>query len=423
MSVFEYGIEFARKLDRDDPLASFRDRFVIDDPNLLYMDGNSLGRLPKPSVELAEDTVVRQWGERLIRGWGEGWFDAPERVGAKIASLIGADEDEVIVADSTSVNLFKLVVSALKFAHSRKTIITDDLNFPSDLYVLQGVVELLGQRHEIIVSESGDGIIGPEHEIRQSLNSDTALLTLSHAVFKSGYLYDLPALTKAAHQVGALVLWDLSHSVGAVPIKLSEAGVDLAVGCTYKYLNGGPGAPAFLYVRRDLQKQLFNPISGWMGRKKMFDFGLDYKPDPGLRKFLTGTPPVVSLSLIEPGLDILLEAGIAAVREKSEKQIAYLINLFDVRLAGLGFRLNSPSLPDRRGSHVSISHPEGLRINKALIGQMKVIPDFRAPDNIRLGIAPLYTRYQDIFHVVERIQQVVEEEIYKNYSLDMPTVT
>jgi kynureninase len=329
----------------------------------------------------------------------------------------------VIVADSTSVNLFKLVVSVLKLQADRKTILTDDLNFPSDLYILQGAVDLLGGTHEIQMFKSEDDILGPVDEIQGALSADTALLTLSHAVFKSGYLYDLEVLTKFAHQKGAVVLWDLSHSVGVVPIDLSEAEVDLAVGCTYKYLNGGPGAPAFLYVRRSLQDKLENPISGWMGSDEMFAFNLNYTPDSSLRKFLTGTPPIISLSLIEPGVDILLEAGIEAVREKSVKQIAYLIELFDSNLSDLGFRLKSPGQPERRGSHISISHPEGWRINKALIDKMKVIPDFRYPDNIRLGISPLYTRYQDIYHVVMRIQEVVEEGIYRGYSPEMPTVT
>jgi kynureninase len=423
MSEYELSIDFARELDLDDPLASFRDRFMIGDPDLLYMDGNSLGRLPRLSKELSAEITERQWGERLIRGWGEGWFDSPERVGAKIAKLIGASPDEVIVADSTSVNLFKLVISALTFNQGRTTIITDTLNFPSDLYILQGAVQLLGKEHKILMCESPDGVHGPIEAIKKSLDSNTALLTLSHVVFKSGYLYDLEGMTRLAHQAGAMVLWDLSHSVGVVPIDVSSAQVDLAVGCTYKYLNGGPGAPAFLYICRDIQDKLNNPISGWMGSSGMFDFNLDYVPDPSLRRFLTGTPPIISLSLIEPGIDILIEAGIQVVRRKSEKQIAYLVKLFNSYLSAFGFQMKSPNEPELRGSHISISHPEGWRINKALIEQMNVIPDFRAPDNIRLGISPLYTRYEDIFSVITRIQQVVDDGLYLEYSQEKPTVT
>jgi kynureninase len=423
MESFEDGIEFAQSLDRVDLLASFRDRFVIDDPELLYVDGNSLGRLPKAAASLTSNLVEGQWGKRLIRGWEEGWYSSPERVGEKIAGLVGSSPDEVIVADSTSVNLFKLVVAGLNFQHGRKKIVTDDLNFPSDLYILQGVVDLLGNEHSIRMCASDDGIYGPVEQIIHSLDSDTALLTLSHVAFKSGYLYDLEALTQTAHKAGALTLWDLSHSAGAVPIDLRAAGVDLAVGCTYKYLNGGPGAPAFLYVRKELQSKLLNPVSGWMGSDRVFEFLLEYQPDPGLRRFLSGTPPVISLALIEPGVDLLIEAGMDNVRQKSVRQSDYLVWLFGQHLAKYGFALKSPKKPERRGAHISISHPDGWRINKALIADMSVIPDFRAPDNIRLGIAPLYTRYVDLFSLVDRIERVMREGLYEKYSSSMTTVT
>ena len=423
METFKDGIKFARSLDKDDPLSGFREEFIIDDPELIYVDGNSLGRLPKAAVTMASHLVEDEWGNRLIRGWGDGWYSSPERVGEKIAGLIGASPDEVIVADSTSVNLFKLVVAALKFQHSRKKIVTDNLNFPSDLYILQGVTGLLDGDHQVLVCASDDGIHGPIEKIEQALGSDAALLTLSHVVFKSGYLYDLQALTRAAHKTGALTLWDLSHSVGAVPINLSEAGVDLAVGCTYKYLNGGPGAPAFLYVKNELQAKLFNPISGWMGSSKVFDFLLDYQPYPGLRRFLSGTPAVISLAMIKPGVQLLIEAGMDNVREKSVRQINYLVWLCQQRLSKHGFLLKSPAEPDRRGSHISISHPDGWRINQALIAEMNVIPDFRPPDNIRLGIAPLYTRYVDLFKLVDRIGQVMDKGVFKKYSTELPTVT
>ncbi len=413
----------ALSLDAEDPLASFRDRFVIADPGLVYLDGNSLGRLPVAAGEVAADLVHRQWGERLIKGWNEGWWQAPERVGAKIARLLGAQEDEVIVADSTSVNLFKLVVAALRQQGERAAIVTDDLNFPSDLYILQGVVELLGGRHRLEVVASPDGIHGPVGGVKERLNRETALLTLSHVVFKSGYMYDMVELTAAAHEAGALVLWDLSHAAGAVPVDLNGAGVDLAVGCSYKYLNGGPGAPAFLYVRRDLQGALGNPLTGWWGQERPFDFGLEYRPVPGLRRFLSGTLPVMSMALIEPGVDLLMEAGIGALRAKSARQTAYLIGLWEATLAPLGFNLNSPRDADRRGSHVSLGHPEGLRIDLALINEMGVLPDFRNPDNIRLGIAPLYTSYEEIWVAAERMATIVREGLYEKYDGRAPVVT
>ncbi|MEJ5344321.1 MAG: aminotransferase class V-fold PLP-dependent enzyme [Chloroflexus sp.] len=329
----------------------------------------------------------------------------------------------MIVADSTSVNLFKLVVAALRAQRGRMRIISDDLNFPSDLYILQGVVDLLGSGHEIALAYSADGIHGPVETILSLLDHSTALLTLSHVTFKSGFLYDMKALTAAAHAVGALTIWDLSHSVGAVPIDLNGSGVDLAVGCCYKYLNGGPGAPAFLYIRRDLQERLINPISGWMGQRDLFNFDLDYAPTAGLRRFLTGTPPIMSLALIEPGVDLILAAGIERLRAKSIAQTEYLIELWQQRLAPLGYTLNSPRDPARRGSHVSLGHPAGLGIDLALINELNVLPDFRAPDNIRLGITPLYTSFRDIYIAVERLAQAVIEQRYLKYQSNRPTVT
>ncbi len=413
----------AKRLDAEDPLAPFRERFVIRDPELIYLDGNSLGRLPKAAVGRARALIETEWGERLIRGWNEGWIDAPARVGAKIARLIGAHPDEVIVADSTSVNLFKLAVAALRYQQGRTKIVTDDLNFPSDLYVLQGACELLGEEHEMTRVASGDGVHGPVEEIQANLDERTALLTLSHVVFKSGYLYDMAALTRAAHEVGALVLWDLSHSVGSVPINLEASGADLAVGCSYKYLNGGPGAPAFLYVRRELQAKLANPITGWMGKKNAFDFALDYEPEVGVRKFLTGTPSVVSLALIEPGIELLLEAGMQRVREKSLKLSAFLLELFEAHLAPLGFHLASPRDPARRGSHLSLSHPQALAIDLAMIRELNLIPDFRPPESIRLGLAPLYTSFQEVYEAVRRIERIVVEGRHEKYLNDAPVVT
>ncbi|MBA2681220.1 MAG: kynureninase [Ktedonobacteraceae bacterium] len=414
---------YATELDARDPLARFRERFVMTDPELIYMDGNSLGRLPKATLPLAEDLVQRQWGDRLIRSWNEGWFTAPERVGAKIAQLIGAQPDEVIVADSTSVNLFKLAVAALRARPGRSRVLTDDLNFPSDLYVLQGALDLLDKQHQLEIIPSRDGIHGPVDELQTQLDADVALVTLSHTVFKSGYMYDMQALTAAAHEAGTLVLWDLSHSVGSVPVDLNAAQVDLAIGCTYKYLNGGPGAPAFLYIRRDLQERLTNPIAGWMGQKNLFNFDATYQPATGLRGFLTGTPPVLSLSLIETGVDLLLEAGMDNLRAKSIQQSEYMIALWQAVLEPLGFRLNSPRRSEQRGSHISLGHQEGLRIDLTLLNDMHVLPDFRAPNNIRIGITPLYTSFRDIHTTVMRLQSIVVEKLYEKYPHDAPVVT
>ncbi len=415
--------QIAREMDAADELAPFRERFIVSDPDLIYLDGNSLGRLPRAAIARSRRLVEKEWGERLIRSWNDSWFTAPERIGAKIAALIGARPDEVIMADSTSVNLFKLVVAALQYQTGRTRIISDALNFPSDLYVLQGIVDLLGGGRELVIVPAADGIHGPVDGLLAALDERTALLTLTHTVFKSGYLYDMKGLTAAAQAAGALVLWDLSHSVGSVPVDLNAAGADLAVGCTYKYLNGGPGAPAFLYIRRALQERLANPITGWMGQADLFGFDLDYRPAPGLRRFLTGTAPILSLSAVEPGIDLLLEAGIDRLRAKSVRQTNYLIDLWRAELAPLGFSLNTPLEAAQRGSHVSLGHAEGLRIDLCLIHDMKVLPDFRAPDNIRLGIAPIYTTFQELHTAVSRIRRVVSEKLYEKYPAVAPTVT
>ena len=407
--------DYARKLDVQDALAQFREQFVFDDPELIYLDGNSLGRLPKKAAERMAEAVATEWGDRLIRGWNEGWYDLPERVGGKVARLVGARSDEVIMADATSVNLFKLALAAIRAQNGRTKIVSDSLNFPSDLYVLQGVVDLAGPEYALEVVPSADGLHGPVEALAKAVDAKTALVALSHATFKSGYTYDMGAVTELVQRSGAFILWDTSHSVGAMPIDLSAAGVDLAVGCTYKYLNGGPGAPAFLYVRRDLQERLGNPITGWMGQNQPFDFSLEYKPIAGLRKFLTGTPPVLALSAVEPGLDILLEAGLEKVRAKSVRQTNYLIGLWEAVLVPLGFRLNSPRRPAERGSHVTLGHDDGWRISQSLIQDMRVIPDFRSPDNIRFGIASLYTSYIDIHEAVMRLRNLVVERRYEKY--------
>ena len=413
----------ARALDAADPLSAFRDRFVIADPALIYLDGNSLGRLPRAAGERLAAVVGAEWGERLVRGWNEGWFEAPDRLGDKLARLLGAGEGEVILADSTSVNLFKLSLAALLARPGRHTIITDDLNFPSDLYVLRSAARLAGRPVTLRVVPAADGIHGPVEALAAALDEDTALLSLSHTVFKSGYTYDMAALTAAAHRAGALALWDLSHAAGAVVVDLQGAAADLAVGCTYKYLNGGPGAPAFLYVRRDLQETLANPISGWIGSRDPFDFALDHAPAPGIRRFLTGTPPILSLAAVEPGLDLLLEAGLPRLRERSVRLSEYLIGRWQERLEPLGFRLNSPRDPARRGSHVSLGHDDGLRVALALLHEGHVLPDFRRPDNIRLGIAPLYNTFDDLYSAVERLRAVVVDRLYERYDATGLAVT
>ena len=417
-----FSLDYAQSLDADDELASFRGRFVADS-ELIYLDGNSLGRLPKATVQRMQQIVETEWGERLIRSWNEGWIETPGRIGGKIAQLVGAQPDEVIIADSTSVNLYRLALAALQSQPGRHKIVTDDLNFPSDLYILQGLCRQLGPSYHIEVVPSPDGIHGPVDGLATAIDEDTALVTLSHTVFKTSYTYDMAIVTRLAHDAGAMTLWDLSHAAGSVWVDLNGAKADLAVGCTYKYLNGGPGAPAFLYVRSDLQETLQNPMQGWMGQTGMFDFGLDYQPAPGLQRFLTGTAPMISISAIEPGVDLLLEAGMDRLRAKSIRQSEYLITLWEQELASLGFVLNSPRDVTQRGSHISLGHVDGWRIDQALIHDKNVLPDFRKPDNIRIGIAPIYNSFVDIYEAVARMKQIVDENIFEKYGRDVPVVT
>ncbi|HMA28443.1 MAG TPA: kynureninase, partial [Thermoanaerobaculia bacterium] len=413
--------EEARSRDREDPLARFRDEFVFEEGGPLYLDGNSLGRLPKRTVPALERTVRAAWGSRLVRGWNEGWADAPRRVGDKLARLLGAAPGEVAVSDATSVNLFKLAVAALRARPGRKTIVTDALNFPSDLYVLGGAADLLGGR--VAVVPARDGISVNAADLGAAITEDTALVSLSHVAYRSGFLHDMAAVTALAHAAGALVLWDVSHSAGVVPIDLEASGADLAVGCTYKYLNGGPGSPAFLFVRRSLQQSLDNPIRGWFSRHEPFSFCESYEPARDLSRFLVGTPPILSLAAAEEGVDLALEAGVGLAREKSVAQGEFLVRLWEELLEPPGVTLRSPREAARRGSHLSFGHPEGLAIDRALIEEMHVIPDFRPPDVIRFGFAPLCTRFEDLYEAADRFRRILDEGLWRRYAGAGPAVT
>ncbi len=435
MIYFSPSLDFAKKLDQQDKLASYREQFAASDPDMIYLDGNSLGRLPKSVIERMRKAVEEEWGADLIRGWNKGWWESPSRIGAKLASLLGAAEGQVVVGDQTSINLFKLATAALTLQPQKKRIITDTFNFPSDLYILQGIVQLLSPspsgrgvrgegNHEIIRIGASDNDITPDlAALEAAINADTALVTLSHVTFKSGYLYDMAHITELAHKKGALVLWDLSHSAGALPVELDKCNVDFAIGCTYKYLNGGPGAPAFLYVNRRIQSDVTSPIWGWWGQKDPFEFDLNFQPAPGVQQFLAGTAPMLSTIAMEEALTPMLEAGMDALRLKSILMTDYASYLTDELLAPWGFSLGSPRDSARRGSHISIRHEEGYRINRAMIEEMNVIPDFRAPDNLRLGFAPLYISFTDIWEGFDRILRVVVEKRYEKYPKQKLMVT
>jgi kynureninase len=385
----------AAALDAADPLASFRDRFVVTDPNLVYFDGNSLGRLPRATADRLATVVSDEWGGELIRGWDH-WIGEPARVGDLIAPLIGAAPGEVLVSDSTTVNFYKLALAALEARPGRHVIITDRDNFPTDRYVLEGLVARRGGEIAWIDADPVDGpTVDDVATALAAHEGDVALVTLTHVNYRSAAIADLAGITAAAHAAGALALWDLSHTAGSVEAELDESGVDLAVGCTYKYLNGGPGAPAWLYVRRSLQAELRNPIQGWFGQRDLFEMAQGYDPAPGIVAWLTGTPGILALAAVEAGVRLVAEAGIHRIRAKGIALTEFAIELVDQRLANHGATVGSPRDATRRGAHVAVRHPDARRLTRALIAE-GVIPDFRAPDSIRLGLSPLSTTYTDI---------------------------
>ena len=420
-------IDTAIEKDRKDPLRSFRSRFIFPDASLIYVDGNSLGPLSFQSEQRMQKAVESEWGTRLIRGWNDGWWDLPVKLGNELAHLIGAREGEVLVCDSTSVNLFKLVWAALTMQSDRSKLVTDELNFPSDLYIMQGILKNHPGRFQLDLLESHDGNSVHPDEVDKKIDGHTALVCLSHVSFKSAFMYDMHAVTSRAHSQGAMVLWDLSHAAGAVPVDLNGSGADLAVGCTYKYLNGGPGSPAYLYVRKELQEQLQPPIWGWFGVSNPFDFSLEFDPYAGIRRFLVGSPPILSMIPVETGLKMIREAGMDRIREKSLAQSEFFMKMVTKVLLEHGYTIGSPREPGQRGSHVSLRHPEGYRICQALAdpveGAYTILPDFREPDHIRIGIAPLYNTFEELVVVVQELKRIVENRIYEKYSPVRETVT
>ena len=425
--IFSTDLQFALEADSQDNLAGFRKHFYIKDSSLIYLDGNSLGRLLLQTGDNLSGLIRQEWGENLINSWNEHWYDLPQKLGNSLAPLIGASDGEVLVTDSTSVNLYKLAHGAIKIRPGRTRLVSDSTNFPTDLYILQGLIRDFGPEYELVLAGSGDGISPDLEELDRLIDHNTALVVLSLVNFKSGYLYDLKRITRMAHEKGALILWDLSHAAGAVPINLNGVTADLAVGCTYKYLNGGPGSPAFLYVRRDIIRDVANPVQGWFGERNPFDFYLHYRPAEDIRKFLTGTPPIISLSAISCGIGILKEAGMENVRAKSILLGNYTLYLLEHLLKPLGYGNGSPENEAQRGSHIAIRHPEAYRICQAMIrpqnGKISVVPDFRDPDIIRIGITPLYTRFEDIFLAVRRMQEIAADREYLRYPATRQLVT
>jgi kynureninase len=393
-----------RARDADDPLGAFGARFVRPE-GLIYLDGNSLGAAPVDARRRLEAAVAGEWAQGLVRSWnGADWIGAPARIGAKITRLIGARPGEVIVADSTSVNLFKLLVAALARQAPRSVILSEPGEFPTDLYVAQGVAATLpGVSLRLLPAEQRLAAIGP----------DVAVVMLTHVHYRTGERRDMAAITNKARDAGAMVIWDLSHSAGAMRVDLAGAGAELAVGCGYKYLNGGPGAPAYLYVAEPLQGELTSPLTGWMGHDDPFEFGDAYRPAAGVDRFLCGTPPVLSMLALECGVDQFDGVDMAAVEEKAGRLCSLFIERVEQRCAGHGLQLITPRDPGRRGGHVSFTHEHAYAVMQALIDR-GVIGDFRAPDVLRCGFAPTYTRFEDVWRAVEVLAEVLDSGVWRD---------
>jgi kynureninase len=382
--------------DAADPLAAVRGRFVIPD-GVVYLDGNSLGALPEQTPGRIAAAVEQEWGQGLVRSWLDAhWMEAPARVGDKLARLVGAGEGEVVVAESTSVCLFKLLCAALTMQAGRSVVLTEEENFHTDLYVAAAAARISGATLKVV----------PRARLHDELTDEVAVLLLTHVDYRTGFMHDMRAVSDAAHAVGALAVWDLCHSVGAAPLHINADGADMAVGCGYKYLNGGPGAPAFLHVRTGLHDALHNPVPGWLGHAQPFAFEQTFRPASGLRSMVTGSPHVLQLVALESGVDLWLDVDMAVVREKSLALTELFIDLVEERCAGMGFTLLTPRDPARRGSQVSFRHADGYGVVRALI-ERGVIGDFRHPDTCRFGFAALYLRHVDVWDAVQALVEVV----------------
>ena len=395
---------FCEALDTVDPLAGSREHFALPS-SVTYLDGMSLGALPKAASAMLARVADEEWGRGLVRSWNTShWIDAPRRLGAKIAPLLGAADDEVVVADSTSVNLFKLLAAALRLSPHRRVILTESSNFPTDLYVAHGVARLF------------DGVevrLVPSQELVQACDHNVAVVLLTHGDFRTARMHDLSAVTGRAHEVGALTLWDLSHSAGALPLDLRGCDVDLALGCGYKYLNGGPGAPAYAFVARQHQDKLDQPIPAWMGHANPFEFSLDFAPAQGVSRLLSGTPPIVSLAALEAGLDIWNEVDMTTVRAKSIALSELFIRIVEHQVNQSTVQLASPRDPAQRGSHLGLAHPHAYAVMQALIAR-GVIGDFREPDLMRFGFAPLYISFTDVWRAATTLVEIVETRAWED---------
>jgi kynureninase len=387
---------------------------------LIYLNGNSLGPLPVRTQARIAELVDQEWGVGLVRSWDK-WIHLPRQAGDMVGELLlGAAPGQVIVCDSTTINVYKLAWAALDFRPGRDVIVTDDDNFPTDRYVLEGVAAQRGCELRLIHTDIDEGVT--IEGLAAALDDRVAVVELSHVAYRSGALADMAQLTELIHRSGALAMWDLCHSVGAVPVELDAAGADLAVGCTYKYVNAGPGAPAFLYARDELQHQLQQPIWGWFGQRDQFEMGPRYEPAPGISKFLTGTPDIMGTVAVEEGARLLAEAGMPQLRAKSIALTDYLIALADEWLAPLGFVVASPRAAARRGGHVSLRHDDARQLSQALL-RTGVVVDYRTPDRIRIGPVPLFTTFGQIWDAMDRLREIAASKSYTDVPPEQPLVS
>lgn len=400
-------------LDRTDSLRRFRDLFVVDD-DLIYLDGNSLGRPPRAAAEAVNAAMAKGWAKELVMGWDH-WLDLGVETGDQLAPLIGASSGEVVVGDQTSVNLYKLAMAALA-ASGRNRILTDAGNFPSDLYILDSVARHHGGELIVVDEDPSPGTLASH------LDDSIGLVALTHVSYRSGAMHDGAEVTREVHSVGALMLWDLSHSVGAVPVDLDGWNADMAVGCTYKYLNGGPGAPGFLFVAADLHTKLHQPITGWFGHIDQFSFATDFVPSDSIRRFLVGTPPILSLTAAQTGIDVSARAGIAALRAKGTSLTELFLEAVSEWAASFDVNIVTPLDPQRRGSHVSLRHAAGFQISKAL-RDVGVVVDFRSPDLVRFGFAALYTSHMEVVAAAEALHTTLSDGSWQKYPSDRSGVT
>ena len=415
-------IKLSQKLDKNDPLKDFKKEFTNNN-NEIYLNGNSLGKLPKLSKIKVKHVLENEWGNNLIRSWNDYWLETVDRISSKLERLFNTYNDEIIIGESTSVYLYQILIALLNSNRYNNHFISDNLNFPSDLYILSGICETKKESTSTIINYHSD-IEANIDLLKTTIQNNPGIICLSLVTYKSSWIYPMKELNEWALKHNSIIVWDLSHAAGAVHIDLKKTKTLAAVGCTYKFLNGGPGSPAYLYVKKNLLKTIKNPISGWFGHSNPFSFSNKFNQAKGIKKFSNGTPSIISIIPIEIGIDLILKANIKVIEAKSKKQSEFLKSLIQKFLIPLDFKIESPINPSNRGSHISISHPESWKICKSLQnGPLKIITDYRPPKYIRIGISPLYTSFEDLTITIIKITNIVNKKEYLKHSKEKPRVT